>query len=350
MADEQGERMQQFRDRITELREERGLSLNWLLVPLLVYLLIAVVLGLVWNSEPDAFGVRENAATMAEKMGVEPVTGFTSVATLISVTDALLHKPGGYLSNDVLPPGVWLDNIPNWEFGALVQVRDFARSLRKDFSRSQSQSTEDKDLAIAEPQFNFDNDSWAVPSSESEYERGVEALQRYLKRLADPNQPAAQFYTRADNLSQWLLEVETRLGSLSQRLSASVGQKRLNTDLAGDANARQSTPSDYDQEVKTPWNQIDDVFYEARGSAWALAHLLRAVEVDFQDVLKNKNALVSLRQIIRELDATQETVWSPVILNGSGFGLFANHSLVMASYITRANAAIADLRELLAQG
>ena len=29
---------------------------------------------------------------------------------------------------------------------------------------------------------------------------------------------------------------------------------------------------------------------------------------------------------------------SPMILNGSGFGLMANHSLVMASYISRANA------------
>ena len=39
-----------------------------------------------------------------------------------------------------------------------------------------------------------------------------------------------------------------------------------------------------------------------------------------------------------------------MILNGNGFGFEANHSLVMASYIARANAAIADLRALLAQG
>ena len=95
---------------------------------------------------------------------------------------------------------------------------------------------------------------------------------------------------------------------------------------------------------------IDDVFYAARGAAWALVHLLKAVELDFESVLQKKNALISLRQIIRELEATQEAVWSPVILNGSGFGLFANHSLVMASYISRANAAVIDLRSLLEQG
>ncbi|MCU7856657.1 MAG: DUF2333 family protein, partial [Candidatus Thiodiazotropha sp. (ex Lucinoma borealis)] len=74
------------------------------------------------------------------------------------------------------------------------------------------------------------------------------------------------------------------------------------------------------------------------------------VEIDFHEILKKKNALVSLRQIIRELEATQETISSPVVLNGGGFGIFANYSLVMASYISRANAAIIDLRNLLSQG
>ena len=46
----------------------------------------------------------------------------------------------------------------------------------------------------------------------------------------------------------------------------------------------------------------------------------------------------------------QDPVWSPYILNGTGFGFVANHSLVMASYISRANAAVIDLRNLLQQG
>jgi hypothetical protein len=39
-----------------------------------------------------------------------------------------------------------------------------------------------------------------------------------------------------------------------------------------------------------------------------------------------------------------------MILNGGGYGLFANHSLVLASYLARANAAVINLRELLDQG
>ena len=138
-----------------------------------------------------------------------------------------MDKPGGYLSNDVSLPGVWMDNIPNWEYGVLIQVRDLSRAMRKDFSRSQSQSTEDMDLAVAEPQFNFDSESWMLPSSEGEYRTGVNALTRYLDRLSDGQQSKAQFYARADNLTRWLGDVETRLGSLSQRLSASVGSETI---------------------------------------------------------------------------------------------------------------------------
>jgi hypothetical protein len=222
--------------------------------------------------------------------------------------------------------------------------------MRESYSRSQSQSKEDTDLSVAEPAFNFKTNSWMLPPSEREYRDGIRRLQRFALRLADPANSDAQFYARADNLAYWLATVETRLGSLSQRLSASVGQRRLNTDLAGDAEATQATPAPSDQVVRTPWLEIDDVFFSARGSTWALIHFLQAAEIDFADVLAKKNARVSLRQIIRELEATQQTVWSPIVLNGSGFGLVANHSLVMASYISRANAAIIDLRRLLSEG
>jgi len=269
---------------------------------------------------------------------------------LIKTVDTLLEKPGGYLSNDKMPPTAFLDNMPNWEFGVLQQVRDLAKALRNDFSRSQTQSLADKDLEVAEPKFNVDSYAWVFPSAEGEYEEGREALQKYLDSLRDTSQQNAQFYARSDNLNEWLGLVEKRLGSLSQRLSAARPQVRVNTDLAGDKNAEQSTEANSEVTTKTPRLEIDDNFFEARGTAWALIHYLRAAEIDFQDVLIDKNALVSLQQIIRELEATQQPIRSLVILNGSGLGMFANHSLVMSSYITRANAAIADLRTLLADG
>lgn len=337
-------------------RDRMGLALpqggtgKVLAIAITVYLLITLLLGMYWSITPGSFNVQNRAEALVAQQNGTIVTGSVTMGALIGVMETLLDKPGGYLSNDRFPPGLWLDNMPNWEYGALVQVRDLSRAMREVFSRSQSQSNEDADLIEMEPRFNFNNDSWAFPSSESEYRDGLKYARRYFHRLSEQQSPDAQFYARADNLRYWLSSVNTRLGSLSQRLSASVGQVRLNTDLAGDAAATQSTAAPKERIVRTPWYKIDDVFFEARGTSWALIQFLKAVEIDFAEVLRNKNAQVSLRQIIRELEGTQQPMWSPLILNGSGFGPLANHSLVMASYISRANAAIIDLRDLLSQG
>jgi len=317
---------------------------------LVLIFILFYALAVYWSVEPERVNVVTYAKQQAQERGEKLVTGYATTSSLINVTSTLLNKSGGYLSNDMMPPSVLMDNMPAWEFGALEMSRDLALSMRKDFSRSQSQSTEHESLKKAQPQFNISSEAWAWPSAESEYQKGIDFLILYRTQIADQGNRQSQFYARADNLRGWLKEAEKRLGSLSQRLSASVGQERLNTDLAGDKEAHQATYTPLQNQVKTSWWEIDDVFYESRGATWALLHFLQAVEYDFADVLEKKNARVSLQQIIRELEATQETVWSPLILNGNGFGLVANHSLVMANYISRANAALIELSELLAQG
>lgn len=317
---------------------------------LLTYAVVVVVLGIYWSNEPDFFDARENALAKAEGDEAKLVPGYATAAAVIQVAEVLLHKPGGYLSNDVTPPGLYLDNMPNWEFGVLTELRDITRALRNDFSRSQTQSVEDRDLAVADPQFNYESESWILPSTESEYKKAIAALYRYLYRLSDDKEYDGQFYTRADNLATYLELVRKRLGNFTQRLAASIGQQRLNLDLAGEPRARQSTPVPEQRFMQTPWLEVDDIFYEARGYTWALLHTLQALAIDFQPVLTDKNARVSFQQVIRELQAANEAMWSPVVLNGTGFGPLANHSLVMASYIASANAAVSDLVSLLRQG
>ena len=307
--------------------------------------------GVYWSSEPASINIHAEVTQAAKAENVAPVVGYTTTTALIKVSEMLLHKPGGYLSTDIMPPSLFLDNMPAWEFGVLEMVRDMALVMRKDFSRSQSQSLVNQHLKEAQPRFNIDSKNWAMPSAESEYGKAIEQLYAYRTALVSSNgNNKAQFYARADNLRSYLDEVQKRLGSYSHRLSLSVGREQVNTDLAGDNRAEQSSQGVSYLQLKTSWWQIDDVFYEARGATWALLQLLRAIEIDFNSVLENKNAKISLQQIIRELEASQESLWSPMILNGSGFGLLANHSLVMANYISRANAALIDLNELLTKG
>jgi hypothetical protein len=323
-------------------RLPRGLKRS-LVAGLALVLLVQLFFCWRWSREPDLYLSSPSSGDLRS------VTGYLTVDTLIDTIDWMLDKPGGYLSNDVYPPSLWLDNIPNFEFGVLVQARDLARVLRNDYSRSQSQSTEHPQLAIAEPALNYSNDSWIFPSTESKLREARDALAEYRAELVAA-EGDAEFYARADNLREWLAVVERRLGSLSQRLSASVGQTRINTDLAGEPAAEASTPSAPSVVVKTPWTEIDDVFFEARGTAWALLQFMAAAEVDFDGVLSDKNAVVSLQQVMRELEGALAPIRSPMILNGGGYGFFANHSLVLASYLSRAHAAVIDLRELLAQG
>src|SRR5688572_23498288 len=317
----------------------------WITAVAVLVVVLAWGWSFYWSREPERLWVV--AETPA---GERTVVGYSTVHTLIDVIDWMLEKPGGYLTNDVLPPGLWLDNMPSFEFGVLTQSRDLARVLRNYHSRSQSQSTEDDDLAVAEPALNTDSESWLFPAAEARYRDAMEALQRYETRLTDEDPGNAQFYARADNLREWLAVVELRLGNLSQRLSASVGQARVNTDLGGAPAGEAAREASGDVIVKTPWLEIDEVFYEARGTAWALLLFLRAAQFDFERTLEDKNAVVSLRQIIRELEEGLAPIGSPIILNGRGFGLFPNHSLVLASYLSRAHSAVADLRSLLEQG
>ena len=314
----------------------------------IVFFLIATLIffSVYWSNEPAQLSPLELAGDAEDAGENSGFIGSASIAALINVAETLLTKPGGFLSNDIMPPGVYLDNIPNWEFGVLVQVRDFSRAFREGFSRSQSQSTEDIDLIVAEPLFNFTTDSWIFPASESEYRKAILSLKSYQGRLADIDNAEAQFYARADNLSSWFSNVESRLGSLSQRLSMSAVQPT--DDVA--AVSRGGLEIEQDALVKTAWLEIDNVFFEARGATWALLHFLQAVQADFADVIDDKNAGPSLRQIVRELESSQEALVFPVVLNGGRYGLFANHSLTIANYISRANAAIIELRNLLSQG
>lgn len=313
---------------------------------LLVVLLVLVLLGIYWSRAPKNFWVNEFVEDNRH------VVGYSTTDTLIRVANTLVDKPGGYLLNDRMPPGLWLDNMPNFEKGVLTQVKDLSRVIRNDYSRSQSQSKEDPDALLASEKFFSERDSWLFPPTERRFREGIDGLVSYRDRLIGVKKgaPEAQFYARADNLREWLAEIEKRLGSLTRRLGDSVAKTRINENLAGDPVAESAHDEPDKMYVQTSWFEIDDIFFEARGSAWALLHFLRAAQFDFAQVLGDKNAEASVRQVIRELEASLTPLRSPMILNGSGYGLWANHSLVMANYLARANAAVINLRELLDQG
>jgi hypothetical protein len=322
-------------------------------VLLVITCLLLIFLGEWWSIEPKQFSIQEEAMERAKLTKTTDIPlGYTYTNTLAHIAEVLLHKSGGYLTNDVAPPGVLLDNIPSFEYGALVMLRDATTALRNHFTRDQSQSDEDPDLKIAEPYFYYEHDSWALPSTEAEYTKGVDALHKYMSRLQNygGNVKRAQFYSRADNLWQYTEVVIKRLGNISTRLSASTAGAELIPGMEviePNVTVRNAKVAPLSQ---TPWLLIDNIFYEARGSSWALLHILKAIKYDFHDILLDKRAMNTVDIMIKALENALAPTLSPMVLNGSGYGLFANYSLTMATYIARANAAALDLRDIMNRG
>lgn len=275
-------------------------------VIILLALLIQLLLCWRWSREPSLY--LEYAGTASEPVA----TGQATPSALIATIDWLLEKPGGYLRNDVYLPGKWLDNMPNFEIGVLRQARDLVKALR---------SADNADLAAADLALNRADDSWLFPRTEGALSDARDALREYRNSLE-----SGDFDANAASLRSWLGLVERELAALSAQLAAA---------------------NDADPAERTPWLHIDDVFFQARGAAWAILQYLNAARSDYAVVLTETNATASLRAAVRELEAALQPLRTPAIMNGGGYGLFANHSLMLGARIARAQAAVVELRAQL---
>ena len=132
-----------------------------------IYLLVCVILGMYWS-------IARSPSTCASGRRL-CVRGWSRSRhrvgdhrRLDGVMDTLLTKPGGYTHNDISRRGCGWTNMPNWEYGVLIQSRDLVRALRGGAQPLPVPvDRKDVDLVMAEPRFNFDSDSWALPASES---------------------------------------------------------------------------------------------------------------------------------------------------------------------------------------
>ncbi|TDT42950.1 hypothetical protein DES49_0750 [Halospina denitrificans] len=332
-----------------------GLRMRSVVMTPLIAIALLLVLMFVVSLVPSSFPEIPSQETIrsefeAQHDGEAPPVGYHTTETLIRSIDIVVNKRGGFLSNDVMPPFVLMDNIPAWETGALRQARDLSLAMRNDITRSQSQSEEDPDMVQAQVLLNNDSEKWIFPSAESKYNEAISRLRSYREHLVDTDSREGDFYARSDNLVAALELMSKRLGSMSQNLAASVAEERRYTALANDPTSSSAKARPPAEVMKTPWMQVDNVFYQARGTTWAMLAYLQAFEEDFDRVLEDKNAQPSMDQIIRELKSTQKSLYSPMVLNGYEFGLVPNYSLAMSSYMTRANAGIIDIINLLRDG
>ncbi|MEQ5821047.1 DUF2333 family protein [Halomonas sp. SCS19] len=321
--------MSSRRQRAERRRQElENPQYGWIWKPLAVLLVLAVMvavgLGIWWSLAPSRFDVE--TATQEQRISAAPAArGTVTVATLATLIDTLQDKPGGYLRNDLMPPGLLLDNMPSWETGVLVQARLMAASLA-DFDPGAGESVNTLIAALEQ-----DADDWLAPSMEDHLAQAGNSARAYLARFDDG--VGASFVDQGQGLALYLDAVRQQLASLRERLSSTVSDserlKELGIEVA--------------QDSRVPWYRVDNVFHETRGQTWALGHLLEALERDQADLIASAGLGDSYARALAEIERMQRQFWSPVVLRGSGLGIFANYPLTMAHHLSRLDGALASL-------
>ncbi|MCW4151074.1 DUF2333 family protein [Halomonas sp. 18H] len=306
------------RDEVLE-RPQYGWTWKPLLVLLVLYLIVTLALGVWWSRTPAHPLAQETPASQA---GAGQDGGKT-VDRVVATLQTLLDKPGGYLGNDIAPPGVWLDNMPAWELGVLRQTRGLVEALPSLLEGSS------EGLTSAAVSLRGNGRNWLYPSTEHHLRQAIEALE----------QAGPQATSASGGLATWLGQVAEDLDNTGVRLSASVGDRKRLAELGI---AVSSLPE------ATSWYRVDNIFFEARGQAWALRHLLTALRQDHQAAIEEAGLSRTWEALMAELERSQRRLWSPLVLNGSGFGIFANHSLVMASHVLKARDLVRELADGLA--
>jgi hypothetical protein len=233
--------------------------------------------GAIWLHEID-----DDPAYDAEL--VVPQNASRTVAVVADLVDREVNQNRWVGNDPVFLPGYLLDNMPAYQGGIVNAVGRFTTELRDRIARVRGSSAVDADLESAAGRLNYPGDVWIFewsgtpvqPSSESQYRRGIEDLRRYNERLA---QGQAVYERRADNLLATLDRVSGDLGGASAALTVEVDEGSSNF---LDFNA-------------------DEMFYSIKGKLYAYYLILRELEQDFPDVIREKNLHANWSDLLTSL-------------------------------------------------
>ncbi len=308
---------------------------------LILYLLCApLIMWYEYNRAFPAFFDPAPAASKGQDAGAgqaAPAKGTIFAGALITMSERMLSA---WLPNDVFYPSVLLDNPQNFQLGQLEVMRYATRVLRDKLSRQRTTDRIDPEADRAFTSFSNNPFAWVFPSAEYKFNDGVKALQKYRVGL---EQGASAFYPRADNFIELLDQLTSLLGGVDTRLANAPreGSVRMSEETAGDPYLK----GEQMVQAKTPWAQIDDNFYFARGVAYGIREVLAAARYEFRDVIRLKRSQELVDSVIEELGLAD---FEPVfVLNGSRDSIFANHSLSLMATLEDVRQKMISLQHML---
>ena len=297
----------------------------WLWPLVLVGLIIAYYLvGMLWLHEIDddpEFAIESSA----------PEGGSRAVAVAADLIDREINTHRWVANDPFFLPGSMLDNMPAYQQGIVTAISRFTLELADQIARTRGSSQVDPDLDTASGLLRYPGTiwifdfrtSWApTASSEQQYRRGMDALRSYNQRLS---QDQAVFEARADNLLATLDRIAADLGSSS----AAIDRKLE------------------DRAAFWPDWTADDLFYAGKGRLYAYYLLLRALETDFANVIRERELAGTWTQTLESFRAAA-TLQPWVIINGAPDSqVMPSHLASQGFFLLRARTQLREISNIL---
>jgi hypothetical protein len=254
-----------------------------------------------------------------------------AVAMAAALIDREVDQNRWVANDPFFLPGAALDNMPHFQLGMIASLGRFAFELTDQIGRSRGSSAADRDLQEAAGLLQYSGTKWIfdpttslmpTASSEQQYRKASRSLTAYNMRVS---RGEALFDRRADNLQATLDRIASDIGNLSAQIDSQI---RENQGAWFDFHA-------------------DDVFYQVKGQVYAYQMIIKALMVDFQPVLQERNVAYQFDQLIQSLnECSQLDPW--VVVNGRPDSQFTpSHLAAQGFFLLRARTQLREITNIL---
>jgi hypothetical protein len=293
------------------------------LLKAIVFVLVALLLvwpltlGLIWvvdtaytTIDPTRFPFSESKIhPVLQKLtpeATEEQKGAALALAMINRLEEELHSTFGWSGNDLwVLPTRWLDNRANRQRGVIFATRMLVTFYATQLAKYGTVDAENEWLKEArEKRLAFSEDSWWLPSSESEYRKGIELIKKYTNGLTERK---AIFNMRSDDMYNLFIFVLSNQ-FLDQPLGLLV-QATENVSYA----------------------ELDDRIYYTQGVVLVLRDFLWSI-VQLYPTIREKGGSENLKTAFHEMERV--CTFDPlVVMRGRHDSILADHRGKMASYL-----------------
>lgn len=303
---------------------------KWSVIVLLSFILIwPLTIGIYWGVykgytliDPAKFPWHgSNMHPILDQIKPDSGGAKKGIALCTAIGNRLEEEMGsafGWSANDlIISPTRWLDNRANRQRGVIFATRMLISFFSTNLAKYGKVDAENEFLKEArEKHFAFSEDSWWFPSSESEYQKGLELLRKYEDALAGGK---ATYNIRSDDMYNMLTFI--------------IGNQFLDQPFG-----LLVQPND-----EVPYTELDDRIYYTQGVVLALRDFIRTF-VDLYPVIKEKGGEENVRIAFRDME--QICNFDPlIVLRGDHDSVTADHRGKMARYLISFRERINDLAQ-----